>query len=598
MIGAQCAQMNELSFLPRLSGEASEEDLASDLAAVLAQHGGWAPALDGVSALINPDFPTMATGLRNAFARAADARAKLLISFVGHGTATDDAYFLHAAESPETPDHDTCLDFGYQLARQLSTHQGAIDGLVVLLDACQTGTAAEAAAAGWPARMRKLPGRVELLVASAIEDAYGGCFTRSIIDILGRDGVPGGRDALLVGELHDPINRRCPAQTAGHFTYNNGYRGGNEQQDAGLWLATNHARAQHALTGRPAAGLLEQVTYGLLLSQAQRETLESLLELGAARLRVIIGPPGAGKTTLMAFLTRPDRANAPNVAAGLVRGAAFLDINSTPEWVATELAAQLCKTLPGFVGEHRRVATHDDVNSLDALERELIRPLARLEGPDRVHLVIDGLDQAAEQHRAAILAMLARLTDPDDVSLANLRVIVGSRVPLASMPGLAHCQVRTLPAPTWDDVRHAVKQPQVADWIPTGTAEVPGGWLAVRLAASLHEPPTGFSVRELASGYIARIKRDRGSSRDLDALLALLAAAGTGPVLPLVVLQQALAHLGAPMQTPGIHDLLAMLGPIVQRGNAGSPEEHVGLAHVEIAEAVDESNADESNADD
>lgn len=78
----------------------------------------------------------------------------------------------------------------------------------------------------------------------------------------------------------------------------------------------------------------------------------------------------------------------------------------------------------------------------------------------------------------------------------------------------------------------------------------------------------------------------RVDSDHVAAVVLLLAAAGTGPVLPIMVLQRALLEFGQLRQLADIRTVLSALGPLVQRGNPGQESEHVGLAHAEIADVV------------
>jgi hypothetical protein len=335
---------------------------------------------------------------------------------------------------------------------------------------------------------------------------------------------------------------------------------------------------------------LDQVSRGVRLSPTQRAAIEDLPV--QSRLRVVVGPAGSGKTTVLAFLTRPDLLNAPNVATGYVGAAAFLDQSSTTDATALELAAQLHKTVRGFAEAHAAVAAQDAASDtrLDAMDRELLKPLAvhAQEDPGHVHIVLDGIDRTSATHNDGIVSLIRRLSDPSVGGLANVRVIVGARsdFDIVGLPGLAHATVLALRAPSWADARRTV--PRVFDTDDDPGADLPGGWLAIRLAAGLSQTPAGLSIADLTHAYLNEIRQSVHSiDPDLiEATLAVLTAAGIGPILPFDVLRYALAELGHARQPNVIRDLLTRLGPIVQRGNAGEPTEHVGLAHAEIADTL------------
>ena len=109
--------------------------------------------------------------------------------------------------------------------------------------------------------------------------------------------------------------------------------------DRGLWLVRNIARSRDAVTGRPAAGLVDQLTTGVIATGSVRETLAAIEESGAARLRLIVGAPGSGKSTLLAVLIRPKIVDTLDIADDYIKAAVFLDKTSTLESLTAELAA-------------------------------------------------------------------------------------------------------------------------------------------------------------------------------------------------------------------------------------------------------------------
>ncbi|MEO6117127.1 MAG: ATP-binding protein [Pseudolysinimonas sp.] len=335
-----------------------------------------------------------------------------------------------------------------------------------------------------------------------------------------------------------------------------------------------------------------------MLSSGQREQVQNLIDLGRTRLRAVVGPPGSGKTTVMAFLVRPDVRSVPKVGLGFVSAAVFLDRTSTTESIAAELAAQLSAGVDGFAAHHAAVAgevPEGVADDRDAADRDLILPLRRLTGHDVIYILFDGIEQVSPGQLPAVIDLVSRLSSPADARLSGVRIIVGARSNfiVASHPGLEHAETVTLPAPAWVDVAAAIKDPAITAVVPDGDGEVPGGWLTVRLAGAMRTAPASFTIADLARSYMEGLQRDMRVDRDhLKALLLLLAAAGTGPVLPIAVLQRAMNEIGEGRPLTEIRTVLSALGPLVQRGNPSQETEHVGLAHAEIANAILENRDD------
>jgi hypothetical protein len=176
----------------------------------------------------------------------------------------------------------------------------SLDGLIFLVDACQAQEGVEGAAMRWTDVLSTNRGRVEVLAASGTGSAYDGCFTKTILHTFesGRD-VAG--DNLLCADLQPAISANCVAQ-AQHLAYS----GGNVSSgDPGLWLVRNIARSRDAVIGRPAAGLVDQLTSSVVVTDTMRETLAAIEESGFARLRLLVGAAGSGKSTRFGLLIRP-----------------------------------------------------------------------------------------------------------------------------------------------------------------------------------------------------------------------------------------------------------------------------------------------------
>ena len=140
VIGSQCNTLQPLSFV---------EELAGPLATALAE-AGWEPTGADKGLLLNPDVGPLKTAVKSAFSVADDATATLLVAFVGHGVAdAEQDLYLLARDSPATnPDSDTAVHFAQFYREQLKQHV-SLDGLVLLVDACQAQEGVAGAGARW-----------------------------------------------------------------------------------------------------------------------------------------------------------------------------------------------------------------------------------------------------------------------------------------------------------------------------------------------------------------------------------------------------------------------------------------------------------------
>ena len=117
--------------------------------------------------------------------------------------------------------------------------------------------------------------------------------------------------------------------------------------DPGLWLVPNTARRCDAVTGRATAGLVDQLTRGVMTTDSVLEWLTDIVEAGSyCRLRVVVGPAGSGKSTLLALLIRPGLVDTLDITADYVAAAVFLDATSTLESLTAELTGQLARRVP------------------------------------------------------------------------------------------------------------------------------------------------------------------------------------------------------------------------------------------------------------
>ncbi|MEV6559947.1 tetratricopeptide repeat protein [Nocardia sp. NPDC051756] len=597
VVGSECVALGELGF----TGE-----LATGLYGSLTEAGGWRSATEEDGPVLNPTAAQLVTAVDAAFEAAGQRQATLLLAFIGHGVATSaEDFYLLGHDSPAVPNSHNAFHLTQEIRERLN--QSAVDGLVVLVDACETGQGVIGAARRWTDLLAQSAGRMEMLVAAGEGPAFSGCFTRTLLSTFD-GGLPLRGENLLPADLVDPIAGECIHQQPQYLSFTSGAVSVAHGADPGLWLVPNTARHRDAVSGRSAAGFVDQLTRGLLVTPDVREHLDTIVDAGSNRLRVVIGPAGAGKSTLLAMLIRPSLVEGLAVTPEYITAAVFLTAASSIEAVAAELAAQLSARLPGFAEAAQTVHAHRARDEFDIFDLSVRHPLARLSTSGRrVTLVLDGLNQPQEGTRRLLVSAIADLTRRDD--LRHVRVIIGIRdgTGVEDAPALAHMYRIEVGEPAADDIATAVGSARgsgapvdPADWVnwiqsllsqtPTdveGSHVVSGGWLLAKMLLEVASSITDGAVAEgIGLDRIVALRVDaasRGMYAETDCatgtFLSIMVAAGVGPVLPIELLDAALTARGFDLHIARIRDMTVALGALVTRSRPGTPRESLGVTH-------------------
>ncbi|MGX1775761.1 tetratricopeptide repeat protein [Nocardia brasiliensis] len=592
VVGSECAALGELGFTA---------ELAKKLYSVLSRRGGWRSATSCDGPLLDPTAVELVAAIDEAFRNASDDQATLLIGFIGHGTSTsDEDFFILGSDSPPVPNSQTAFHLTQGIRERLN--RSTLDGLVVLVDACESEQGLLGAAHRWTDLLARSTGRMELLTASADGPAYSGCFTRAILGAF-EAGLPLRGENILPSDLVDPIAGSCTRQQPQHLSFTCGTQTVPLGADPGLWLVPNVARRRDAVSGRSEAGLIDHLTRSLLLTEKVRECLMAIIDSGGHRLRGVTGPPGAGKSTLLAMLVRPSLVDSLHISPEYVTAAVFLNGDSSMELVADDIASQLSTRLPGYDAAaqlvRQRLRQRED--EFDTFEMLVSEPLAQFSrAGSRVTIVVDGLDQPNDGARRLLVAAIAGLTTRDD--LRHVRVIVGVREGTAKSddPALMHMHRIVIGEPSAEAIAHLLACRSGDDSMPEQSVQrlqdvlrrVPhGGWLVVRLLLELSSGGA-LSDRVLERVSLGHLVRGRvtaelasASADDRTALLhivGILTAAGAGPVLPLDVLRSTLSLLDIELSVARIRDLIVDLGVLIIRARPGAGSELLGIAHSEI----------------
>ncbi|WP_069167331.1 tetratricopeptide repeat protein [Nocardia altamirensis] len=607
IIASECAALAALEF---------PGPLATELHARLCDSGGWQDAIGHLGPVLDPTVDELWAVIDEAFAVASRQRATLLISFIGHGIMTNpEDFYLLARDSPVPPTSRTAFHLTQEIRERLDT--ATIDGLIVLVDACDTGQGVQGAARRWSDLLARSQGRMELLVAAGDGPAFSGCFTRTMVSTFDA-GLRLRGENLLPSDLVDPIAGACTRQQPQHLSFTSGAETSAPGGDPGLWLVPNLARRRDAVTGRPGAGFVDQLTRMLLLTGTVGDRLTEIVETSGRRLRALVGPPGCGKSTLMAMLVRPGLVEGLPIAPEYVTAAIFLTVASSLESVAVELSTQLCERVPGFADalQAARELAERSETALDVFDIEVRQPLMRIVRPGgRVTIVFDGLDQPEQGSRELLVRAVSGLTCED--VFTHVRVIAGIRAGsgIEDLPALAHMYRIDVPEPTPAEIAETVCASMRREHDRVGTAEwttwidvllaqtsttigeaqgVAGGWLVARLLIELGDTITGEHVADgidLSTLVTSRIRREVDATRAgygaaMGSLLGILVAAGAGPVLPLELLAFALSVCGVSWTIARIRDVAVGLGVLLSRSHPGTPRESLGITHNALIPAL------------
>ncbi|MBF6454181.1 tetratricopeptide repeat protein [Nocardia cyriacigeorgica] len=586
IVGSQCAALPPRNFF---------EELATEFHSAVTRRGGWQPVID-TGLVLNPTVTELKTAIKRAFATADASNATLLLFFLGHGTSSGTADFrLLAQDSPARgADSDTAIHLTQTIRERLGEYP-SLDGLIVLVDACEAGEAVAGAGSRWP-EMLAVDGRFELLVASGDHNAYDGCFTRTLLDMFDA-GMPTAGSQLLCADFVDALAQRCPRQIPHHTSHTRGSPIRTNPGDRGLWLVPNQALHRHAVTGHAAAGFVDQLTTAVLITTTVREALQAVLDARPAPLRLVHGPAGAGKSTVLSLLIRPNLVDELDINEKYVTAAVFLDITSTLDSLTADIVDQLHGRVPGYTAA--REAAQNELTSaeranLTGFDVDIARALRRC--PRRVTVVIDGLDQPEPGARSIIVAAIRQLTT-DHPDRPPVHVIAGVRTGTEPDTGdeLRHATRIHVAAPTRTDLQDALAARGIRDASATLDHLVEaldaGGWLLGRLLTEIAAEDEGALPGQAGLSELIKVRLEIAERRCadrgvLDTTIRILLAAGIGPSLPIPVLRSALLALGADLPLARIRDLLVELGSLIARGRPGLPEETVGIIHSELASAL------------
>ena len=401
--------------------------------------GACQPALPHGALLHDPDREQVLDALEDAFARADEDSAMLLVALLGHGVARDGDFYYLSKDATGRGRSRADVNLSQHL-KELLRDSSDLDGLLVLIDTCHAGVAAQQAAARWgEVGLGRLTRRYEVLSAAADEPAFGGEFTDTVIQVL-RSGVPAAGRTIDARYLREPLQEGARAQRPQRVTVDGG--GWAQTGDEGLWLAYNAAqrRAYGATASIAALDRAVELTAYLQLTP----TLDAVVAAGQEhRCVVVTGPRGCGKSTLAAALTRA-AAGRSRISESPAQAIAFCDQGTTLPNLAAALAEQLTDTVPGFAlaaQDYLANLDNDERRDLSALHRRVVGPLSQLRLEDPVRLVIDAVDELPDVTQKEVLDTVTAACAPGSSAsssgTASLAFVMMTARPGAARPGRA-----------------------------------------------------------------------------------------------------------------------------------------------------------------
>jgi hypothetical protein len=335
--------------------------------------------------------------LSDALRAAALAQATLFVYFLGHGHREDEDFYLIANDTPGPGqvDSETAVPIGQRI-KELLRQNATIDGLMLVLDACHSGSAITDPV---PGLLRSgVAARMEILAATREDQTVNnGCFSRSIIGLLTRGSAVTADQYLRPYDEHSRLRMSAPADcqdmpTVVHVSLSGGI-------DAGLWLGRNHiADIRPALVGTRAAAEVARLTRSLVHT-SYFDRLMILRWSGRSPIAVK-GRAGVGKSTLLAALGRISVAGYGGVDALVT-----VRPGDTLATIAIVMGGQLKVSASYKSGSARWVQRTPAMEreSMSVFDRVIAAPIANLGGGESVLVGVDGIDLLGTPDRRRLL---------------------------------------------------------------------------------------------------------------------------------------------------------------------------------------------------
>jgi tetratricopeptide (TPR) repeat protein len=577
VIGSQCDALGPLNFLPELAKQLYDVFTNPNI-------GMCVSALEGQKGLlIDQGSSEVRAAIKTAFNHASQKGDTLIVALIGHGVSVeDDDFYYMAKDSSAQPDSEIAVQL-VQILKESYRQNSFIDGLIVLVDTCHAGVAAMAAAEHL-ARRVKFSTRCEIMTATGSDPAFGGCFTRVLIDTL-KQGISKKRgDTLLCIDFFGLVKQKqaCGAKQVPRRI--------SIDADEGLFLAKNVALAakQHPWVKMGMWSEIERHTQCFQPTPQLRALVEASAD---QQCLALVGKTGSGKSALMAGLARPEVTEG-QVPEGFLQAIIFLSQATDSATLASELSHQLQISVEGFadaLNAFQASILPDEFNKMDLMQRSVVAPLRRLPQTQLIRIGVDSLDQLPDSASLGVYRALNSLTQEAD--LTHVRLVVSSR-PDTNLP--VRAKVQELGQASDDELMaYLIRHDVPSAYRQAILEQAEGSWLIASLLADL-AMKANLEPDELPSELVKiydRLLEDAEATQrnirwreQLRPVLSVLAISGIGPVLPIALLCKASQRLGGPAKLSHIRDILVDLRGFIDRRSPGTEEECDGLFHATFGE--------------
>jgi hypothetical protein len=564
VIGSQCNALQRLSFLPEVAARFHALMMAPGPGECLGAEVGDPPGL-----LLDPTVAQAKAAIMAAYDAAANAGDILILAYIGHGKFALNDFFLMPTDAANPPNSEGAIHLA-----QIIKHRplNRLKGLVVLLDTCDSGAGAWDAVEYW---VRSLEGQLPFEALTATDDGStaNAWFTKSLIQLLeqGDSDAPNRlrceNARAWVREAYPQLAPQLSAHNTGEFLY----LGRNITKDPGnvFWKDS------------PGRTLILEQTHNL---QPTAE-LQAIVEASKAHSIVVVtGDAGVGKSTLAAALVRPELTGGivPN---GFSHAIALLNVNTNLRSLAVDLKRQLERSVSALVegvAEFERRVAYQERSQLDLVALMVLKPMEHLPNAPEVRIVIDAFNQLPDSLRTQVRDSLAHCPP-------HVRLVITSRESTPDCPIGYRVTVDRADRRVVADYLESRHIPRDCHEAVLDRAD--DNWLIARLLAdALHNNPD-LDLERLPNTVVGAYElllnqagASEGWTTRFATVLGPLAAAGSGPVLPLRLLVYACSWLGGPSADDDVLAILRDLRGLVTRRDVESPDEHAGLFHPTFAE--------------